>query len=94
MHQDSFSTIRNYLVQRTSGLVQDPSGVPWRTLAGSGLAISLYGNYQHTLGIFSQQQPDLVNAYRSGAYPVQPVDFGFGYLSNPSYTSIMVARPR
>jgi len=94
MHEDSFSTIRNYLVHRTSGLVQDPSGVPWRTLASSGLAISLYGNYQNTLGIFSQQQPDLVNAYRSDAYPVQPVDFGFGYLSYPDRTSIIVARPR
>jgi hypothetical protein len=94
MHQDSFSTIRNYLLQSTSGLVQDPSGVPWRSLAASGLYVSLYGNYQGTLGIFSQQQPDLVAAYRSGRYPVQTVDFGFGYLYQPVRTSIIVARRR
>jgi hypothetical protein len=94
MHDGGFSTIRNYLVRSTSGLVQDPSGVPWSTLAGSGLALSLYGNYQSTLGIFSQQQPDLVAAYQSGLYPVQPVSFGFGYLYNADRTSIIVARPR
>ncbi len=92
MHQDSFSTIRNHLVRSTSGLVQDPSGVPWRSLLGSGLSLSLYGNYQGTLGIFSQQQPDLIAAYRSGRYPAQPVDFGFGYLFDPERTSIVVAR--
>lgn len=95
MHQDSFSTIRDYLVAMSSGLVQDPSGVPWRTLAhNSKLAISLYGNYRGTLGIFPQQQPDLMRAYLGGAYPVQAVDFGFGYLSYPDRTSIIVARPR
>lgn len=93
MHDEGFSTIRNYLVQRTSGLVQDPSGVPWRTLAGSGLSLSLFGNYQGTLSIFSQQQPDLVQAYRSGAYPVQPLDFSFGYLGYDR-ASIIVARPQ
>jgi len=94
MHNDSFSTIRNYLVRSSSGLVQDPSGVPWRTLVNSGLTLSLYGNYQGTIGIFSQQQPDLVAAYRSGSYAVQPVSFGFGYLYNADRTSIIVARPR
>lgn len=94
MHGDSFSTIRNYLVRSTSGLVQDPSGVPWRTLANSGLSLSLYGNYQSTISIFSQQQPDLRAAYQSGSYRVQPVDFGFGYLYYPDRTSIIVARRR
>jgi hypothetical protein len=94
MHNDSFSTIRNYLVRSTSGLVQDPSGVPWRTLASSGLSLSLYGNYQGTIGIFSQQQQDLRAAYQSGSYSVQPVDFGFGYLYYPDRTSIIVARRR
>ncbi|WP_146848955.1 hypothetical protein [Brevifollis gellanilyticus] len=94
MHQDSFSTIRDYLVHRTSGLVQDPSGVPWRALARAPLSISLYGNYRGTLSIFSQQQPDLMRAYLSGVYPVQPVDFGFGYLGNAERTSIIVTRPQ
>lgn len=94
MHQDSFSTIRNYLTHQTSGLVQDPSGVPYRSLVSAGLSLTLYGNYQRTLGIFSQQQPDLRDAYHSGQHPVYPVDFGFGYLHSASTTSIIVARRR
>lgn len=94
MHGDSFSTIRNYLTHSTSGLVQDPSGVPYRHLINAGLSLDLYGNYQSTLGIFSQQQPDLRAAYQSGQHPVHPVNFGFGYLHSPSTTSIIVARRR
>lgn len=94
MHQGSFSNIRTYLTRSTAGLVQDPSGVPYRDLVNAGLTVDLYGNYQGTLGIFSQQQPDLMAAYSSGQHRVQPVDFGFGYLYYPSKTCIMVARRR
>ncbi|MDZ4286967.1 MAG: hypothetical protein U0984_03360 [Prosthecobacter sp.] len=94
MHEDSFSNIRNYLTHSSRGIVQDPSGVPYRHLVGAGLSLRLYGNYRSTLGIFSQQQPDLVTAYHSGLHPVQPVSFGFGYLYHPATTSIMVARKR
>ena len=94
MHGDDFSTIRNHLLQDAAGLVQDPSGVPWQMLASSGLPLRLYGNYQGTLDIFAQQQPELMRAYESGLYPVQPLDFGFGYLYNPARASIIVMRRR
>lgn len=93
MHDGRFSVIKNFILRNSAGIVQDPSGVPWRDLAASGLDLRLYGNYQGTLGIFSQQ-PDLRAAYQSGRWPAQPVDFGFGYLFRPSNTSIIVARRR
>lgn len=92
MHNNDFSKIRDYLVRNSSGIIQDPSGVPFRDLVAAGMAISLYGNYRGTLGIFSHQQPDLAEAYHSGRYPVSSVNFGFGYLYTPSSTSIIVAR--
>jgi hypothetical protein len=94
MHENGFSNIRNYLLHSCKGIVQDPSGVPYAAIARSGSDLKLYGNYTGTIGIFSQQQSDLVGAYRSGRYPVQPVNFGFGYLYYPSNTSIMVVRRR
>lgn len=94
MHGSDFSNIRSYLLRYTPGLVQDPSGVPYQDLVQAGLTVDLYGNYQGTLGIFGQQQPDLMAAYRNGQHRVQPVDFGFGYLFNRSTTSILVARRR
>lgn len=94
MHEGSFSNIRNYMLRFSRGIVQDPSGIPYRDLVRAGLSLNLYGNYQRTLSIFGQQQPDLVSAYRSGMHPVQPVGFGFGYLYHPATTSIIVARKR
>lgn len=92
MHDESFSNIRQFLMQRTRGLIQDPSGVPYRSLVNAGLSLHLYGNYQGTLGIFSQQQPDLLQAYQSARHPVSNVNFGFGYLYHAERTCIMVAR--
>lgn len=93
MHEGGFSVIRSYLVQQCRGIVQDPSGVPYSQLLAAGAQVQLFGNYQGTLDMFSEhQQPDLIQAYRSGAG--QPIDFGVGYLFNPGNTCLMVARPR
>lgn len=93
MHNSGFSAIRNEVMSRSQVIVQDPSGIPFSYLKNGGWDISLYGNYTAPLDVFaSNHQPDLVEAYRSGAYPVKPVSFGFGYLRSPSTTSIIVAR--
>lgn len=93
MHGGGFSSIRDYIVNQSRGLVQDPSGVPYRYLVDSGMNIKLYGNYQGPIDTFSSKhQPDLVAAYRNGTHPVKPMSFGMGYLLNPSRACIIVAR--
>jgi len=73
--------------------VQDPSGIPYRNLVGSGMDLRLYGNYQGTLEMFSEhQQTDLIQAYREGRHSARPIDFGVGYMFDPSRTCLMVAR--
>ena len=94
MHEDSFSNIRSFLLSQSRAIVQDPSGVPYRHLLGSGMDVSLYGNYQGTLDIFkSANQPDLIAAYQS-ARGAQPLSFGIGYLYSPETTCLIVARSR
>ncbi len=91
MHQGSFSTIRDYIVNSSSGLVQDPSGVPFRYLQGAGWKLRLHGNYQGAQDPFNQfRQPDLVAAYASGSYPVKPMTFGMGYLYSARNTCVIV----
>lgn len=93
MHEGSFSRIRDFLLQSCGAIVQDPTGVPYASLLKAGRQIRLYGNYQGTLDIFpNSQQPDLIEAYRSGQPGAQALDFGIGYLFEPSRTSLMVAR--
>ena len=95
MHDGDFSKIRDFILRNASVIVQDPSGIPYAEFGRYGWNLSLYGNYQGTLEVFTGcQQPDLMRAYRSGLHPVQPLNFGIGYLFQPSNTCLMVARPR
>lgn len=95
MHESSFSNIRDYCLQNSRGLVQDPSGTAYEDILRAGLDLRLYGNYEHTLDLFKdKEQPDLAAAYRSRQHGAQPLSFGIGYLYNPANTSLMVARPR
>ena len=95
MHEGSFSRIRDFILRNASAIVQDPSGIPYADFGRYGWQLSLYGNYQGTLDVFTGcQQPDLVRAYRSGQHTDKPIDFGIGYLFNASTTSLMVGRPR
>ena len=92
MHEDGFQTIRNYLLTSCRGIVQDPSGVPYRNLLAAGADVRLYGNYQGTLDMFkAHQQPDLIAAYQQGGGV--PLSFGVGYLYRASNTCLMVGRP-
>lgn len=95
MHESYFSHIRNHLLTQTSGVVQDPSGIPYRVLRERGVKVSLYGNYVSALPIFKQyEQPDLAAAYLDPANRAQPMSFGIGYLMDPKTTSLMVVRPQ
>jgi hypothetical protein len=83
------------MLRNASVIVQDPSGIPYADFGRYGWSLWLYGNYQSTLEVFKGcQQPDLRQAYQSGRHPVKPLDFGIGYLFQPSTTCLMVARPR
>ena len=95
MHDGGFSKIRDFMLRNASVIVQDPSGIPYADFGRYGWNLWLYGNYQSTLEVFKGcQQPDLAQAYQSGRHPVKPLDFGIGYLFQPSTTCLMVARPR
>ncbi len=95
MHEGSFSRIRNQVVTRCSGIVQDPSGVPLRYLKQGGMRISYYGNYVNVLPIFHQyEQPDLAAAYADPANHPKPIFFSMGYTTGPHSSTVIVARPK
>lgn len=91
MHQGNFSTIRDYIVNSSRGLVQCPSGVPFRSLVDAGWSLKLHGNYRGAADPFtSHTQPDLAAAYANGTHPVKPMKFGLGYLLDPKSTCVIV----
>lgn len=91
MHGGNFSTVRDYIVNSSRGIVQCPSGVPYHCLKEAGWNLKLFGNYQGACAPFtSHRQADLAEAYATGAHPVKPVTFGMGYLLDPKSTCIIV----
>lgn len=91
MHQGNFSTIRDYIVNSSRGLVQCPSGVPYHCLKDGGWNLKLHGNYRGAAAPFtSHSQPDLAAAYANGTHPVKPMKFGLGYLLDPKSTCVIV----
>ena len=91
MHQGSFSTIRDYIVNSSRGLVQCPSGVPYRYLKEAGWNLKLHGNYKSAGAPFTgNSQPDLAAAHANGTHPVKPMSFGMGYLLDPKSTCMIV----
>ena len=93
LHTPGFSRCRDFLLQNTSAIVEDDSGLPYRDFAAKDWDVKLFGSYAGTHGDFAKyNQPDLLSAYRV-ATPA-PLDFAFGYQTRPDEAALLVARKR
>lgn len=88
LHESYFSRARDFLLTRSSAILQDDSGIPLRYFAG--WQITFFGAYTTPLEIFKKYfQPDLVQAY-TVAGPV-PLAFGTGYKWKVGESNLMLA---
>ena len=93
MHEESFSTVRNFLLTHSKIIVQDDSGIPRRFFDNQKWNIRYCGQYVGPIEVFKKyQQPDLASAFASSA--PAPLGFGFGYQWQPNRSSLMIATPR
>jgi hypothetical protein len=78
--QDSFfSHVRRAILDKTTFLLQDDSGMPYRLLPRKTWDVRLYGKYLGPKRDFKTgQQPDLEQAYKRLDL-VRPLPFHFGY---------------
>lgn len=89
MHSDDFSVVRDFLIQHSSTLLQDDSGIPVRYLS-SGWDLHPYGAYLGPIGLFGGKgQSDLSKVFHKNT--VQPLDFGVGYRYHPRESNLLVA---
>lgn len=91
MHSDAFSTVRDFLVERTATLVQDDSGVPLRFLDERRWQIAAFGRYLKPIGIFSRKtyQPQMRDLFAGGG--ALPLDFGIGYRWRANESNLLLA---
>jgi hypothetical protein len=93
LHEDSFSQCRNFLLSDCRVIVQDDSGISYRTFAENGVPVRFFGHYSGTTGgVFAKyEQPDLAAAYAHTT--TADLDFSLSYQWNPRTANILIATP-
>ncbi|HRN89620.1 hypothetical protein [Hyphomicrobium sp.] len=90
LHSNNFTDIRAFLLENTTTLVQDDSGVPLRFFEAGTWRLKPFGRYLKPLGIFPRAyQRDMHDLYAKGG--AEPLDFGIGYRWRPKESNLMLA---
>lgn len=93
MHDGGFSTVRDFLLNNSTLIIQDDSGIPYREFAKRGWNVRLYGVYDGPIPLFSKfYQSDLAAAYqnsRGGG-----LGFAFGYAWQVPKGGLIEATPK
>lgn len=85
-----FSTIRNLVLDRSYGVLQDDSGLAFASFDRKLWGITLYGRYEGPVELFKEYfEPDLYEAMKQSA---KPLGFRFGYARTSSLT-LAVKKP-
>ena len=93
MHGEGFSGVRNFLLEHSSFIVQDDSGIPLRAF-GKGWALEFYGRFiPHGEKFGKYDQQALAEIYRRNPPPPE-LGFAFGYWWQAERGILMLARRR
>ncbi|NET61518.1 MAG: hypothetical protein F6K47_36975 [Symploca sp. SIO2E6] len=91
MYRDSFSQIRDLILDQSNHLLQDDSGMPIKYVDEEKWDITYYGNYTSPIGLFAERyQPDLRKIYQSDE-TIKPLDFGIGYKFGVNESNLMLS---
>jgi hypothetical protein len=92
MHKDYFSAIRDAILDHSTMLVQDDSGIPYHFIKPDKWDVTLYGVYSSPIAMFKEhKEQDLADAYKESAH-VKPLPFGIGYNWRVGQSNLLVAR--
>ncbi len=92
LHEGGFSRVRDFLLNHSSAIVQDDSGLPLSVFRARGWQIMYFGNYTNPLDIFAKyDQPALRSVYGGGGG--FPLPFGFGYRWQKGESTLLLAVP-
>ena len=79
LHKSFFSGVRNLILNNTTAVLQDDSGIPIQFFIKEKWNTTLYGMYTGTIDLFKgDEQPDLMALYKDSS-KVKPLPFGTGY---------------
>jgi len=88
-HYEIFTTIRNIILDETTAVLQDDTGVPYSYYKKQGWNVQLYGKYAAPVSDFkSGYQADLRDAFKTDK-TVKQLDFTYGYHWKTDNTSLL-----
>jgi hypothetical protein len=92
MHSPSFSFIRNQILENSSAILQDDSGIPLKYFDENLWALRFYGVYNGPISLFEEKyQANLKDRY-SLKGKARELPFGFGYKWRLGASNVMLAR--
>tara|TARA_Y100000385_G_C13087450_1_gene637083 strand:+ start:1660 stop:2796 length:1137 start_codon:yes stop_codon:yes gene_type:complete len=92
-HKSYFSKIRNFILNTSSIILQDDSGIPYKYFSSSNWKTKLYGNYTKVIPLFSNLlQKDLKIAYEDPKKVTsRDLPFRIGYSVQVGKTNLQVS---
>lgn len=79
LHGEHFRRLRKEILADADVIVQDDTGLPFKTVKDAGFTIALFGQYERPVKLFEGRfQSDLEEAYEK-AGNTEPLPFPFGY---------------
>ena len=96
LHWNSFSTLRDLILEKSLLILQDDTAVPYRFFKSGGWEVRLFGRYATPVKDFTNvEQEDLREAYEEPGRNVEPLPFHFGYRWRTRADNLLLAkRPR
>ena len=90
MFEDGFNRIRDFILNHSTTIVQDDSGIPLAYFNRDKWNVRVFGNYLGPIEIFKQHyQPKLKELFDQSGPP--PIEFNFGYRWNFKESNVIVA---
>ncbi len=93
LHITEFQRIRETLLEASTFLLQDDTGLPYATLLKHGWQMRVYGSYGIPIEPFANKyQRALADAYAAGKPAALPFRFGYQRDRAQNYSSLMIGR--
>jgi hypothetical protein len=90
MHRDSFSKVRQFILDHSRAIVEDDSGIPLRSFKPDTWDLNPFGTYVGPIEVFpGMGQPNLRELFQKGHPP--SLEFGVGYRHRGIGSNLLLA---
>ncbi len=91
-HLADFDDIRNVILEKSTTLLQDDSGVPVRFFLDNKWQLNFFGTYKKPIDLFAHKyQGKLDSIYNKVTSKPEALDFGIGYVYMDKASNMMLA---